>query len=83
MLRIVQGMETMVNDMPPKDEEILDLVRKEPAGISADALIRALLARDYGEREIIDALQRVLERGKVDFSPDALLVAAPEIAQAA
>jgi len=75
-------METMEHDMPPKDEEILDVLRKHDDGLSADELIRFLLA-SHDEQQIIEALQRVLERGKVDFSPDALLVATPEFAQAA
>lgn len=77
-----KGMETMGHDMPPKDDEILDVLRKHVNGLSADELIRSMLA-SYEEQQIIEALQRVLERGKVDFSPDALLVATPEFAQAA
>lgn len=69
-------------DNPPSDEEILSLIRAQAAGMAPEDLINNL-SRSYGEVQIIEALQRVFERGKVDFSPDALLVSAGAIAQAA
>ena len=58
-----------------RDEDIVNLVKQSPAGISAAQLIQLLLATGSSERQIVNALQRALERGKVDFSPDALLIA--------
>lgn len=60
----------------PDDEEVLAALQESADGLTPTALIRALEARDHTPENVISAIQRVLDRGKVHLSDDAKLIVA-------
>ena len=68
-----------MHDKPPMDDEILALIGK---GVEPDALI-AQLRGNYEMTNVIEALQRAIERGKITLASDGTVVAAGTFAQAA
>lgn len=67
-------------DVPPQDAEILNLIG---AGLSPDELIRGLMAMQYPETNVIEALQRAIEREKITLNSEGLVVAVSQFAEAA
>jgi hypothetical protein len=60
----------------PTDEEVLAALATNPEGLTPTALMAALEAQEHTRENIIRAIQRVLDRGKVCLSDDAKLVPA-------
>ena len=58
----------------PTDDEVLAALEGNPEGLTPSALLEAL-GNDHSSDDIIRALQRVLDRGKVHLSDDAKLLA--------
>lgn len=69
----------MHGDTPPSDEIILAMIG---APIDPDILIARLRA-DYDIKDVIEALQRAIERGKITLDSDGMVVTAQVLAQAA
>jgi len=69
----------MHGDTPPSDEVILELIG---AGIEPDALITQLRNKHEMD-DVIEALQRAMERGKMTLDSDGMVVAVQALAQAA
>lgn len=69
----------MINDTPPNDTEILDSVGN---GIDPTDLIN-ILAKKYGKKDVIEGLQRAIEREKIALDSNGMVVAARVFAEAA
>lgn len=65
-------------DLPeiPDDEEVLAALKASENGLTARQLV-AVLEADHTQDNIIRAIQRVLDRGKVCLSDGARLVPTP------
>lgn len=72
----------MIEDTPPKDEVILQLIDEAHGQIAPDALIQVLCV-DHDLANVIEALQRAIERGKISLDSDGMIVATRELAHAA
>lgn len=72
-------------DKDPQDTEILSVIRTSGAdGIDPQKLIDALTGRDYGLSDVIEALQRAIERGKISLTGEGMVISLmPELAHAA
>jgi len=71
----------MTNDTPPQDHEILDLI-----GVDGRMDPHALIARLCEAHEmgnVIDALQRAIERGKITLDNEGMVVSTQALAHAA
>lgn len=66
-------------DKDPQDTEILEVVGK---GISPDNLI-AKLSEKYPMDNVIEGLQRAIEREKITLDRAGMVVAAQQLAEAA
>lgn len=64
----------MSHDAPPRDQEILDIIAKHNERVDPTELVEALLARQYGTNDVIEALQRALERRKIALDPHGMVV---------
>ena len=69
----------MHGDTPPSDETILAIIG---ARIDPDDLIAQLRA-EHDINNVIEALQRAIERGKITLDSDGMVVTAQVLAQAA
>lgn len=65
-------------DNPPQDQEILDLLNASPKGLTPSEIIDTFIRQDHTFEEVIEALQRVIERGLVEIASGARLVAFQE-----
>ena len=63
-----------MSDNPPQDQEILDLIAEAEGGLTPTELIEALEAQDYTFDQVIEALQRVFDRGLVQITSGARLM---------
>lgn len=63
----------MADDKPPQDEEILAVIAASDDGVIPSEIIDAFKA-DYDFPDIIEAIQRVFDRGLVELSSGARLV---------
>jgi hypothetical protein len=68
-----------MHDTPPPDDTIIALIGE---GIEPNALI-AQLRSDYDMADVIEALQRAIERGKIGLDSDGMVIAVRTFAQAA
>jgi len=71
----------MAQDKPPQDGEIVAVIEAREHGIVPSDLIEAFRSK-YNERDIIEAIQRVFDRGLVELSTGARLVVIQEHRQA-
>lgn len=71
-------------DKDPQDTEILAVIADGgDNGIDPQSLV-ATLARSYPKANVIEALQRAIERGKISLSSEGMVVSLePEYAHAA
>ena len=65
-------------DNPPQDQEILDLLNASQNGLTPSEVIDTFIQQDHTFEEVIEALQRVIERGLVEIASGARLVAFQE-----
>ncbi|MCJ2180894.1 hypothetical protein [Novosphingobium album (ex Hu et al. 2023)] len=72
----------MENDVPPKDEEILALIGSKQGRIDPRELIESL-SGDHETKNVIEALQRAIERRKITLDPDGMVIALEQFAEAA
>lgn len=70
-------------DTPPSDETILALIRGHSGPLEPGALISKLLAADHEIANIIEALQRAIERGRITLDSEGMVVAMKDLAVAA
>lgn len=64
----------MHNDAPPKDEQILDALASANGGLTPRELFD-LLAQQYSPDNVVKAIQRAFDRGIVELSSGARLIA--------
>lgn len=69
----------MRGDTPPTDQEILNAIG---SSIEPTALIEQL-AKKYEKKDVIEGLQRAIEREKIALNSDGMVVAARVLAEAA
>ena len=72
----------MTQDRPPLDTEVLSVIETGGRAMDPQALITALSA-DHSLSNVIEALQRAIERGKITLDADGMVVAARSLAHAA
>lgn len=65
----------MTNDIPPTDGEILNLLSDADGGMMPADLLKVLLEKGYSREDVVQAFQRVAERGLITLSSGARLVA--------
>jgi hypothetical protein len=72
-------------DRDPQDSEILAVIADGgETGIDPERLVSELRARKYAPANVIEALQRAIERGKISLSSAGMVVSLnPEYAHAA
>ena len=63
----------MENDVPPKDEEILAKIEESGGAIEPRALI-ASLAEVHDYQNVIEGIQRAIERGKITLDAEGMVV---------
>jgi DNA-binding winged helix-turn-helix (wHTH) protein len=69
-----------MNDKPPQDAEILEVVGN---GVSPSHLIETLVGKGYPLDDVIEAIQRAVEREKIALDSTATVVAVAHYANAA
>lgn len=63
----------MDNDLPPKDDEILAKIQEVGGVIDPQSLIASLVeVHDY--RNVIEGIQRAIERGKITLDDEGMVV---------
>ena len=72
----------MDTDFPPKDDEILAQIRDAGGTIDPRALIEAL-TRDHEFTNVIEGIQRAIERGKITLDSEGMVVDMASMAHAA
>nr|WP_086493786.1 hypothetical protein [Novosphingobium panipatense] len=72
-------------DKDPQDVEIISVIRSGgDAGFDPQALIDTLVSREYELADVIEALQRAIERGKISLNGEGMVISLmPELAHAA
>lgn len=70
----------MMDDVPPQDEVILALIGN---GISPDDLIAQLRAEGFPMDNVIEALQRAIERERITLDSEGTVVLVGQLAEAA
>ncbi|SLJ92868.1 hypothetical protein [Novosphingobium mathurense] len=73
----------MENDVPPQDEEILALISSSEQGSIDPRVLIETLSGNHETKNVIEALQRALERRKITLDPDGMVVALDHLAEAA
>lgn len=72
----------MEQDTPPSDAEILTALHKLGKVVEPTALV-GLLSADHEMANVIEALQRALERGQITLNSDGMIIEARTLAHAA
>ena len=72
-------------DRDPQDAEILAVIAAGGgSGTDPESLVNHLQAKGYATANVIEALQRAIERGKIGLSSEGMVVSLnPEFAHAA
>ena len=66
----------MNSDIPPTDEEIVELLAAHPEGLTPRELVKSFETAQYMQHDVIKAIQRAFDRGIVQLSKGARLVCA-------
>lgn len=66
----------MQHDIPPTDEVVLATLA-EAGGLTPRALMEKLVT-EYARNDVVNAIQRVFDRGLVELGAGARLVAVPQ-----
>ncbi|MBB3861987.1 hypothetical protein GGQ88_003277 [Novosphingobium hassiacum] len=72
----------MAVDTPPQDNEILDLIGAHEGHMDPNALIAALCDA-HQMSNVIEALQRAIERGKITLDSEGMVISTVSLAHAA
>lgn len=65
----------MMADRDPQDREIASVIAEAGNdGVEPTRLIHALMARSYSMDNVIEALQRAIERGKIRLNNQGMVV---------
>lgn len=72
-------------DKDPQDTEIMSVIHTGGAdGIDPQKLIDTLVGCNYSLSDVIEALQRAIERGKISLTGEGMVISLmPELAHAA
>lgn len=72
-------------DKDPQDTEILAAIREAGGGgLDPQELIDTLTGRSYQLADVIEALQRAIERGRISLNGEGMVISLmPELAHAA
>lgn len=73
----------MSMDTPPRDDEIVAAINSAGGSIDPRRLISTLLANDHERPNVIEGLQRAIERGKIALDSEGMVVITADMADAA
>lgn len=72
-------------DKDPQDTEIIEVICEAGGGgVDPQKLINTLTSREYELRDVIEALQRAIERGRISLNGEGMVISlVSELAHAA
>lgn len=68
----------MTHDVPPSDEVVLGALTAAEGGLTPRALMERLVEAEYSRNDVVNAIQRVFDRGLVELGAGARLVVVPQ-----